>query len=204
MTAEVPRRPSLGVDLDGVLANQIVGVLPRIYANYGVELTYEDITHWRLPIQSARVSTDIATEIVAAQTEREYVLSMPVHPGARQMLEALQQDFRIIVLTARAGDTLSWSAEWLRRNSLPFDEIAGSAEAKKSLHGADALVDDYLGNVEEFLMNTSGPAVLIDQPWNRAERDALASFVSAGRLATVSALNEVPPAITELFSRRSE
>jgi uncharacterized HAD superfamily protein len=90
----------------------------------------------------------------------------------------------VVVLTARAGDALAWSVEWLKENELPFDEIAGSEEAKKSLHGVDVLVDDYLGNVEEFLENASGTVVLVDQPWNRAERatlDRVCVFGSARR-----------------------
>jgi hypothetical protein len=85
------RSRSLGVDLDGVLANQVVGVLPRIEANYGVVLRYEDVVHWRLPISGTGSSTDIAAEIVAAQSDREYVLSMPVHDGAQEILDELRR-----------------------------------------------------------------------------------------------------------------
>jgi 5'(3')-deoxyribonucleotidase len=194
----VNRTRAVGVDLDGVLANQVVGVLPRVEAEYGIALTYEEIVHWRLPIEGRDATTDIATEIVAAQTDREYVLSMPVHAGARDMLEELRRKFRVVVLTARSGMALDWSVEWLRRNDLPFDELAGSAESEKSLHGSDALVDDYLGNIEEFLKNTSGPAVLVDQPWNRGERDTLAEYVTSGRLAVVNELVDVPGALVSL------
>jgi uncharacterized HAD superfamily protein len=200
MSAEAYKGLAIGIDLDGVLANQVVGVLSRIQAQYGIVLRYEDITHWRLPIEAPDVATDIASEIVAAQTDRDYVLSMPVHPGAHEMLEVLRHDFRIIVLTARAGEALEWSAEWLRINSLHFDSIAGSEEAKKSLHGVDALVDDYLGNVEEFLANTAGPAVLVDQPWNRLERRALEGF--GERVVAVSTLAEVPDAVAALLGHR--
>lgn len=189
---------SVGIDLDGVLANQVVGVLPRIEATYGVVLTYDDVVHWRLPIEGAGASTDIAAEIVAAQTTRDYVLAMPVHAGARQMLEALARDFRLVVLTARSGDALEWSIEWLHANDLPFDQLAGSTEAKKSLHGVDALVDDYTGNVAEFLGNASGPAVLVDQPWNRDDRSSLSEYVLAQRLAVVTKLADVPAALRTL------
>ena len=37
---------------------------------------------------------------------REYVLTMPVHEGAREMLEELRREFRIVVLTARSGEAL--------------------------------------------------------------------------------------------------
>jgi uncharacterized HAD superfamily protein len=192
------RRPfrSVGIDLDGVLANQVELVLPLIESRYGVSLTYDDITDWRLPIGP----TDIATEIVAAQADHSYVLTMPVHAGAREMLEDLRNDFWIVVLTARGAAALEWSIEWLRAHSLPFDEIAGSTEAKKSLHGVGALVDDYLGNVEDFLRNASGPVVLVDQPWNRKGRAEVALSKYSGRLATVTSLLDVPSTLRRLVS----
>jgi 5'(3')-deoxyribonucleotidase len=196
------REQTVAVDLDGVLANQVVGVLPRIKEKYGVDLRYDAVVHWRLPIipTNGRAPTNIADEIVAAQRDREYVLSMPVHEGARRMMDELRERYRVVVLTARSGDALAWSVEWLERHDLPFDDVAGSVEAKKSLHGVDALVDDYLGNVQEFLENTPGPAVLVDQPWNRAERDVLSDYEPTKRLALVTELTQVSQALDKLVS----
>jgi uncharacterized HAD superfamily protein len=204
LAKETPRvtehEPSIGVDLDGVLANQVVGVLPRIKADFGVELTYDDVTDWELPIipTNGREPTDIAVQIKAAQKDRDYVLSMPVHAGARQMMVELGERFRVVVLTARSGEALGWSAEWLALNELPFDEIVEGAEAQKSRHGVHALVDDFLGNATDFLLNTPGPAVLVDQPWNRVGREALTSFIETGRLAVVTGLDEVVAALANL------
>ena len=181
-----------------MLANQIVGVLPLVEATYGVVLSYDEIVDWQLPIVGAELSSNIAREIVTAQSDRDYVLTMPVHPGAKEMLEALRRDYRIVVLTARSGDALGWSEEWLTVNELPFDEVAGSKQAMKSEHGVDALVDDFLGNVEDFLRNTDGPVVLVDQPWNQTGRDALDEYVAAARLATVISLDAVPNALARL------
>jgi uncharacterized HAD superfamily protein len=182
-----------------VLANQVIGVLPRVESAYGVALTYDDIVDWQLPIVGPDLSSDIAKEIEAAQTNREYVLTMPVHDGAREMLQELGRDFRIVVLTARSGDALEWSREWLQTNGLPFDEVTGSQEAMKSEHGVDALVDDYHRNALDFLENTAGPVVLIDQPWNRAERDLLSQYIEANRLRIVTSLSAVPAALAEVM-----
>jgi uncharacterized HAD superfamily protein len=173
-------------------------VLPRVEAAYGVALTYDDIVDWQLPIIGLKSSSNIAREIVAAQGERDYVLTMPMHAGAREMLETLRQRYRIVVLTARSGKAFQWSEEWLTINDLPFDAIAGSKEAMKSAHGVDALVDDYLGNAEDFLRNSRGPVVLVDQPWNRVGRDALAGYLSSKRLTVVASLTAIPSALAEL------
>lgn len=190
-------RLNIGIDVDGVLANQIAGVLPLIKERHDVTLTYGDITDWRLPIKDS----DIAKEIVQAQENRDYVLNMRVHEGAKRVLKFLHRYNRLIVITARQGDAATtWTAEWLRRNKLPFDEVIGGTEAKKSDHRTDVLIDDYTGNVLEFLTNTDGVAVLVDQPWNR-ERADLESFIKAGRLFVVSNLLELRIAWPEIFEK---
>jgi hypothetical protein len=68
----------------------------------------------------------------------------------------------------------------------------------KSDHGVDALVDDFLGNVEDFLQKATGPVVLVDQPWNRNGRDELSEYAAANRLATVTSLRDVPSALAQL------
>jgi len=176
--ARPTRRLNIGVDVDGVLADQISDVLPIVEQRYGLSLTYDQITDWRLPIKNS----DIAREIVAAQGDRHYVMKMRPHQGAKRVLKFLKRHHRITVITARAGQAGSgWTAEWLRKHKIPFDEVIASTEARKSEHRTDVLIDDYTGNILEFLMNSNGVAVLIDQPWNR-NRKELEQFVNAGRL----------------------
>lgn len=74
-------------------------------------------------------------------------------------------------------------------HKIPYDRIVNVKEEKKSLYRTDILIDDYLGNIIEFLGKTDGWAILIDQPWNR-EREALKDFVSEGRLHIASDLEE--------------
>jgi len=178
----------VGVDVDGVLADQITGVLRRLRERDGIKLAYTDIKHWRLPVGSS----DIAKEIELAQQDRQYVLRMRTHPGARRLLHFLYEHNRVMVVTARADQSREWTREWLNRNRLWYDDLETSTEAKKSLHGTKVLVDDYLGNVMEFLENTHGVAVLVDQPWNR-ERDALQPFLEQGRALIVKNLSEIKP-----------
>lgn len=187
---------TVGVDLDGVLANQIEGVLPRIRELYDVALTYDDITDWQL----ATGPSDIAVEIVKSLKDESYVTGMPVHAGAKEMLDCLRKRHRVVIITARGEHALEWSERWLRSNELQYDEIIGAKEAKKSLHGTDALVDDYLGNIQEFLASTRGVAVLVDQPWNRAGRDNLDRHLSQGRLAIALSLFDVCELVNALLA----
>jgi hypothetical protein len=70
-------------------------------------------------------------------------------------------------------------------------------EALKSKHGADALVDDYPGNIAEFLSRSTGVAVLVDQPWNQSAEDP-APWLGQ-RLDRLSRLCDVPPRLREVL-----
>jgi uncharacterized HAD superfamily protein len=183
----------IGIDVDGVLADQIRDVLPRIKARHGVALTRADIIDWRLPI----ASTDIAQEIELAQQDRRYVLRMRSHDGARRLLRFLYKHNRVLVVTARSDASRDWTREWLNKNWLRYDDLETSGEAKKSAHGITVLIDDYLGNILEFLQNTNGVAVLVDQPWNQ-QRDALQPFMRSGRVVVVRTLREVESRWSEI------
>jgi uncharacterized HAD superfamily protein len=180
-------RLNVGIDVDGVLADQITDVLPLVKARHNVTLGYADITDWQLPIKDS----DIKREILRAQESREYVLGMRVHEGAKRTLAFLHKNHRLIIITARQGEAgAKWTTEWLQQHNLPYDEVIAGSEAKKSEHRTDVLVDDFIGNIDEFLTNTLGVAVLVDQPWNQ-ERTNLERFINEGRLFVISTLFEL-------------
>jgi len=181
-----PRPLVVGVDVDGVLADQITGILPLIRERHELVLTRSEITEWNMPIKGS----DIGQELERSMSSREFVLGMPVHEDAASMMTFLRETNRVIVVTARRGQALEWTAEWLRKNHLPFDELIGGVEAKKSACAADVLIDDYIGNVVEFLDNTSGVAILVDQPWNR-DRSPLLTRASNGRVVILPRLSEL-------------
>ena len=190
----------IGIDVDGVLGNQIVGLLPRIKARLGRELKYEDITDWELALGQS----DIKQEILAAELEdRDYVLRMPVHPGGRKLLDDLYPHHRVMVLTSRPPEIRGLTEQWLERSRLSFDELKSLADMKKSAWATDILIDDYLGNVREYLSNTNGRAVLVDQPWNR-DRDEVRDWIKNGRLSTVIHLNQVRPIIESVTTEHAK
>lgn len=180
----------IGIDIDGVLGNQITGVIPRVKDEYGITLKYEDIVDWRYDFGPS----DISTEIAKALTDPEYVAGMPVHGGARRMVTRLFRHHHIVVITARPLETRDGTERWLQKRRLFADELVNTREAGKSMSAADVLVDDYTGNVLEFLENSPGRAILVRRPWN-GDDEELAPYVAAGRLAVVDELRDVPAAV---------
>jgi uncharacterized HAD superfamily protein len=183
----------VGVDIDGVLANQIHGVIPRIKERWGVELTYDDVTHFRLPI----ADTDIATEILYAMSTPDYLLEMPVHAGAHELLDALAGRHKIKLITARPTYALEATRRWLKVHRLRYDELVPAAETLKSQHGADVLIDDYTGNVSEFLEKSDGYAILLRQPWNQ-DLAELERWLPSKRLLVANDLRDAHEMIVRL------
>jgi uncharacterized HAD superfamily protein len=189
----------IGVDIDGVLGNQIDGILPRIKAKYGIELTYDDITDWQLPIGPA---SDVKVEIADAMEDPECVLNMPLHTDAKSFMEGVFEKNRVYVVTARPLEAKADTEAWLGRSGIPFDGLINLKERAKSMFQTDVLIDDYVGNVEEYLRNSSGTAILIEQPWNR-EHAQLAEWQEDPRLIHSPSLTAAAAIIQSLMRQRA-
>ena len=72
------RNYTIAVDVDGVLADQISGILPIIIKVQGVMLKYDEVTSWNLPIND----TSIDIIIVNEQKKRSYILDKQVSPDS--------------------------------------------------------------------------------------------------------------------------
>jgi len=81
--------------------------------------------------------------------------------------------------------------QWLIANGLSYDELVRGQEGFKSKHRVDALIDDYPRNLAEFLTQTTGVGVLVDQPWNQDIKD-LEPWLDGPRLVRVAKLLEIP------------
>jgi len=186
----------IGIDVDGVIANQITGVIPRIKSRLGISLSYQDVVHWKMPL----AQSSIDKEIVLAMEDSSYIRSMPMHPFARAILDDLYEENNISIITARPPHTESWTRLWLTKQGISYDNLYSVQEKEKSLYALELLIDDYIGNIMEFLDKTTGSAILVNQPWNQ-ERGGLSEYIEKQRLWVVSSLSEVP-GIVELVKRR--
>ncbi len=187
----------IAVDVDGVLANQIFGLLPVIEKEYGEKLKYEDIVNWRQPIGN----TGIDKIIVNEQKNRRYVLNMPMHEGAKEAIDKLSDKYYIDISTARSNSIDNWTKEWLERNGIKYDKYFHSKEEEK--HNADVnfdiLIDDYIGNIKRYLEKHDGKAILFSQPWNN-NRSGLEEYIKSGRLSVVENWKEVVESVDKLLN----
>jgi|SRR6476620_986110 len=190
---------TIGVDIDGVLADQVTGVLNRVRDKHGVSVTYAEVVHWDVPLGPS----SFVPEIAEAMLDPAYVLGMDVHPGAREMLQALRANFRVHLLTVRPPEAMDATVQWLASSGLEYDELVSAKEALKSRHSTAGLVDDYPKNLQEFLHNTNGVGVLVDQPWNQ-DTSGIMDTWPADRLERVTDLAVVPSLVERMLRMRSQ
>lgn len=192
----VTRRPQwIAVDVDGILANQVLPLLPKIAAKFGVDLKYENVTEWDLPL----ANTDIATLIRDEQKSKEYILSLPTIAGASIAMNKLIKKYKVAIVTARPPESDPWTKQWLIENDIPYDDYFNQKEGTKQNIAAavSLLIDDYQKNIEEFLSNSNGAAILYSQPWN-GNRDTLHDYIAKGRLVVVDNWEEVVSTVRRL------
>ena len=193
MVQSTNRRLIVGIDLDGVLGNQVVDVLPRIKRRLGIDLKYDDITEFRLPLRT----TDLSAEIRHAQLDESYLRDMPPFDGAAAVVAELRRRYRVVLITARSPESRPATDGWLRANGFDFDDVVNAEESRKSIYGVDVLIDDYTGNVADFVEHTDGLGLLVDRPWNRRDRVAIKPWISLGRADVIPSLSEVPKRLDE-------
>ncbi len=190
-----PKLLILGVDVDGVLGEQIPALLDRVRAANGLakELSKGDITEWAFAFDG----TDIASEMEKALLDANFVSQMPIVADASAALKALYEHVHIVIATSRPLATQIATEAWLKKNFC-FHEVANTRETGKAVLGLEFLIDDNLDNIRTFLA-TGGFAILFSQPWNgKAETDAdLHQFFSENRVVRCSNWKEVTQTVDQ-------
>lgn len=159
-----PRLVVVGVDLDGVLGDQVSHILGKLQAaGRTATLRKQDISDWNFPLDEG----DISQEIETALLDPKFVKEMPVVSGSIDAMARLRNKFHVVVATSRPKETETDTLQWLKRN-FKFHEYVNTRERGKENLGLDVLIDDNLDNVRVFA-NSSHPAVLFSQPWNQKD-----------------------------------
>jgi 5'(3')-deoxyribonucleotidase len=170
---------TIAVDMDGVLVEQVVPVLAKLRQEMSVNLSKCDITDWEYPIGT----TNIKAEIERAETDEKFVRQMQPIEGAVEAFRIISERFEIIIATSRDSCTDTWNHDWLKEHDVIHKGLINTRTDGKILPHVDLLIDDYIGNIEDFIRN--GPlcrkAILFAQPWNK-DISRISDLVKSGRV----------------------
>lgn len=178
----------IAVDMDGVIVEQVQPVLQKLKKEISIDLTKSDIADWEYPFQG----TNIKTEIIRAEREREFVLQMPPMDYAMEALRILSEKFNVVIATSRERCTDSWSKEWLNKHGVLYHSFVNTGSQGKILADADIIIDDYIENIQAFI--GKGPqgrqAILFAQPWNHDTR-TIADLLKSGKVRVANSWQTV-------------
>jgi len=157
----------VGVDVDGVLAEQVPPVLQKLQSKgIGIGLTKDDIIDWNYRIDD---KLDISDAIEEDLLDPNFTREMPVVQGSTSVMKTLHGKYHIVIATSRPLKTQKETIEWLKKN-FKFHEFVSTREIGKGNIELDVLIDDNLGNVKDFATRNKF-AILFSQPWNSDVKD---------------------------------
>ncbi|HIH17736.1 MAG TPA: hypothetical protein HA282_00525 [Nanoarchaeota archaeon] len=170
----------IGVDIDDVLAEFVAALCPFHNEKYGTSLTKKDIFSYDFSEVWGGTGEEAVQKILEFQLSSEFKELAPVK-GAQKATRNIDLEHDLITISSRPKVVYGETWRWLDYHfSSTFSELHFTNEVHrqdgeplirktdicKEL-GVDVLIDDYL-KTTLACAEQGIPALLIDQPWNRA------------------------------------
>lgn len=166
---ERPGGLKIGVDIDGVLADQVAAVLMEIEKDYGKRYSKSEINraHWSFQ------GIEIWTEISRLLSDPDYVKRVPVIEGSQEAIKQLSRvDHDLLVVTARRPHTEEATRRWLKAHFPCLHQYHHARTGTKHSIPTDVLIDDLDLNIAEFVKSdTKRRGILFLHPWSLNDTD---------------------------------
>jgi len=170
--------PSIGCDIDGVLASIVPSILRFHNKKYGTVFRAEDVRGYSFA-DLWKVSKDEEMKRILSFYNCEEFVKIPTVKGAVETVKQLSVKNKLVAITARPPSTKTITKTWLKEHFLSsFENIyftsdyfgKGSKRKHEICKEQDIkfLIEDSLPTALECAKE--GISVfLIDQPWNQSE-----------------------------------
>ncbi|RLG36738.1 MAG: hypothetical protein DRN91_07240 [Candidatus Alkanophagales archaeon] len=197
-----PKFSIIGVDIDGVLGDQVQHILRYMREKEGrnIDLTEEDIREWDYPIGGSTISDHIERALL----HEEFVITMPVVKCAKNALKLLYERYHLVIISNRPKEAQKATKQWLKSNNLKFHETLWTRETGKAVPGVDILIDDNIENIKMFVSHSPRSfGILFLRPWNRQTKDKdreLQRLIGMKRVFCCNGWGEVLRAISNMTS----
>jgi len=185
----------IAVDLDGVLAEAMIGWCELYNKRYGQSISLEDIRAWNV-WKIVKIPHDAFFRILDdAWLEWEKI--PPTEEGVGEQVRLLHELGKVDVVTGRSPRTVPSAKEWLKAHRVPYDRFVRTESnlAKINLN-YDVFVDDSPELMELIASRSRALGILYTRPWNR---DAQMPTV----VHRVTRWAEVPPTVRSVITRPS-
>lgn len=157
---------TIAVDVDGVCADLHAEWLKRYNAEFNDDLTVGRIAQWDMV---PAVKPECGKQIYKYLNQLDLYANVPVIEGAKDGIDRLHDEgWRVVYVTSCTKGMADQKWEWLERHHFLAPTKGQSPDLilahDKSLIRADALLDDYDGNLTGWMRR----GILFDAPYNRS------------------------------------
>lgn len=157
-------KPTIAVDVDGVLADLHVEWLRRYNRDYNDDLKYEQITEWGL---NKLVKPECGKGIFKYLSQPDLYEFIPPIKDSQTGVKSLRtMGWRVVYATScvrgMADQKWEWLEKWgfLETGPLSHDDLVILHD--KALINADSLIDDHFGNFKDWTRH----GILLSAPYN--------------------------------------
>ncbi len=157
----------IGVDIDGVLADQVGAVLEVIEKEYGTKYSKTDVdrAHWTFE------GGELWSEIGRLLADPDYTRSLPLIEGSQSGVKEINHH-EVFVVTARRPNAEEATREWLKAHFPCLKDYYRARTGTKHNVPSDVLIDDLDFNIVEFVRShPDRRGILFVHPWSINDTD---------------------------------
>ncbi|MDO3661306.1 hypothetical protein [Bacillus sp. C28GYM-DRY-1] len=163
----------LGIDIDGTITAQDTFV-PYLNRSFNLSISLNDMTDYDLT-KLLNISQEEFWEWMN-QNEATIYKEALLAQHAKQSLDLLKEEHKLIYITARRTHLTDITYEWFDRQNIHYDhiELVGGhhkVEAVKN-HNIDLFFEDHHGNAMMIAKEAGIPVILFNSPYNQLPIDS--------------------------------
>ena len=157
-------KPILGVDIDNVLALSDACLRAMIREHCNIALDEQDITQYDYSMHGV---TEAQLREIFDRFNAHVCRTLKVVPGAKAALTHLASRYEIALVTSRNPASKESTEYWLRRKSIPYDQLHFHDEKHALGIPYFAFVEDRHEHAHRIAA-TGTYVYLMNRPWNAA------------------------------------
>ncbi|MDF4196976.1 hypothetical protein [Bacillus subtilis] len=163
----------LGIDIDGTITAQDTFV-PYLNRSFNLSISLNDMTDYDL----TKLLNITQEEFWDWMNQNEVIIYKEalLAQHAKQSLDLLKEEHKLIYITARRTHLTDITYEWFERQNIHYDhiELVGGhhkVEAVKN-HNIDLFFEDHHGNAMMIAKEAGIPVILFNSPYNQLPIDS--------------------------------
>jgi len=180
---------NLGFDLDEIIAQTAQMALDHLNDVFECEYEFEALRSFQFSENSfsnKKIEQDAAVEclIWAVSDEKMMYRVKPYEEAVKTLTLLKHEGHKIFIVTKRPNSMKDMTAEWLRKNKIPFDKLIHTDHEPKGKHilkyNLDCFVDDLESNLLDLYKSQARwkkGLLLLTRPWNENDYIDRSKFV---------------------------